>query len=448
MTTSTQDIAGRFATWRRHLPSPYRWATWRWRIFFITWLSYAGFYLTRKGFSVAKIHLQDADGFGASVQDLAWIDGVYLTTYAIGQFVWGMSGDRFGTRRIILMGMLASVIMAIGMGSSNTLFMLGVFFAVQGLCQSTGWAPLSKNVGQFFSQPERGIVMGFWCTNYAIGGFVASALAGWAADQWGWRYAFIVPAIVLFVIWVLFIFLQRNRPEDVGLSSVEVFQGLEEETAATRATGSWADVGVVLRTPMVWLLSAVYFCLKPTRYMVLFWSPMYINEQLGSDMAESGILGSMFDLAGPIAVLFGGFMSDKVFSSRRMPMCVIALIGVAFVLFFFRDLPDTRLALGLGFFAIGFLLYIPDSLVSGTAAIDFGGRRGASTAAGLINGFGSIGAIAGGTMPGWIESFTGEGGDKWGMIFTIMAISVALAAVLLIPQWNRLPATADLDRQA
>jgi OPA family sugar phosphate sensor protein UhpC-like MFS transporter len=182
--------------------------------------------------------------------------------------------------------------------------------------------------------------------------------------------------------------------------------------------------------------------------MVLFWSPMYINEQLGSDMAESGILGSMFDLAGPIAVLFGGFMSDKVFSSRRMPMCVIALIGVAFVLFFFRDLPDTRLALGLGFFAIGFLLYIPDSLVSGTAAIDFGGRRGASTAAGLINGFGSIGAIAGGTMPGWIESFTGEGGDKWGMIFTIMAISVALAAVLLIPQWNRVPATADQDPQA
>jgi OPA family sugar phosphate sensor protein UhpC-like MFS transporter len=412
---------------------------WRWRIFTITWLAYAGFYLTRKAFSVVKVSLQEPDSLAATTQQLAWVDFAYLTTYAIGQFVWGMSGDRFGTRRIILFGMLASVIMAVAMGASGTIMMLGVFFAIQGLCQSTGWAPLSKNVGQFFTQPERGLIMGFWCTNYAIGGFVASALAGWAADEWGWRYAFFVPAIVLLVIWVLFIFLQRNRPEDVGLPSIESFQGLEEETEASRAPGSWADVRVVLRTPMVWLLAAVYFCLKPTRYMVLFWSPTYINEQLGSNMTESGILGAMFDLAGPIAVLFGGFMSDKVFSSRRMPMCVIALIGLAVVLFFFRDLPSTRLALGLGFFAIGFLIYIPDSLVSGTAAIDFGGRRGASTAAGMINGFGSIGAIAGGTMPGWIESFIGPDGDKWGAIFAIMAISVVVAAVLLVPQWNRLP---------
>ncbi len=430
-TSSMNDVAGRFRQWR-------------WRIFFITWLSYAGFYLTRKGFSVATIHLQDAEGLAATDAQIAWINGAYLTTYAIGQFIWGMSADRFGTRRIILVGMLASVVMAVGMGASNTLLWLGVFFGIQGLCQSTGWAPLNKNVGQFFTQPERGVIMGFWCTNYAIGGFIASALAGWAADEWGWRYAFIAPAIVLFVIWVLFVILQRNRPEDVGLPSIESFQGLEEETEATKAPGSWDDVVVVLRTPMVWLLAAVYFCLKPTRYMVLFWSPKYINEQLGSGMAESGILGSMFDLAGPIAVLFGGFMSDKVFQSRRMPMCVLALFGVGLVLFFFRDLPNTRLALGMGFFAIGFLLYIPDSLVSGTAAIDFGGRRGAATAAGMINGFGSIGAIAGGTMPGWIESVIGPEGDKWGTVFMVMAISVVVAGILILPQWNRVPTPSDL----
>lgn len=427
-----------------------RFNVWRWRIFFITWLAYAGFYLTRKAFSVAKIHLQDPDSMAATTQQLAWVDFAYLTAYAVGQFVWGMSGDRYGTRRIILFGMLASVVMAIGMGMSNTLLMLGVFFAVQGLCQSTGWAPLSKNVGQFFSQPERGIVMGFWCTNYALGGFVASALAGFAADQWGWRYAFLVPAGVLLLIWILFILLQRNRPQDVGLPSIDEYQGLAtpEEVQAANRPGSWDDVRVVLRTPMVWLLSAVYFCLKPTRYMVLFWSPVYINERLGSGMAESGILGSMFDLAGPIAVLFGGFMSDKVFGSKRMPMSVMALIGVAILLFFFQDLPDTRLALGCGFFAVGFLLYIPDSLVSGTAAIDFGGTRGASTAAGLINGFGSIGAIAGGTMRGWIETFVGESGNIWGTIFMIMAISLAVAAVLLIPSWNRLPESARQRRDS
>ena len=32
-----------------------RYERWRWQIFAVTWLAYAGLYLTRKSFSVAKI---------------------------------------------------------------------------------------------------------------------------------------------------------------------------------------------------------------------------------------------------------------------------------------------------------------------------------------------------------------------------------------------------------
>jgi OPA family sugar phosphate sensor protein UhpC-like MFS transporter len=95
------------------------------------------------------------------------------------------------------------------------------------------------------------------------------------------------------------------------------------------------------------------------------------------------------------------------------------------------------LSLGLSFFLIGFLLYAPDSLVSGIAAIDFGTKKGASTAAGLINGFGSIGAIIGGTIPGFFK-------DQWGWdgIFMMLGGATLLATILLIPKWNALPPKA------
>src|SRR5206468_7566833 len=148
--------------------------------------------------------------------------------YAIGQFVWRMSGDKFGPRVIVLAGMLASVVVAMAMGFSNTALMMAVFFSVQGLCQSSGWAPLSKNVGEFFSQRERGTMMGFWCTNYALGGLVGSTLAASVAQKFGWRYAFFVPAGGLFIIWILFLLLQRNRPEDAGLPPIEQYHGEKE----------------------------------------------------------------------------------------------------------------------------------------------------------------------------------------------------------------------------
>ncbi len=57
---------------------------------------------------------------------MSWIDGSHLTAYAIGQFVWGICGDKLGTRRVVLAGMLASVAAALAMGASTLTVALGV----------------------------------------------------------------------------------------------------------------------------------------------------------------------------------------------------------------------------------------------------------------------------------------------------------------------------------
>ena len=98
--------------------------------------------------------------------------------------------------------------------------------------------------------------------------------------------------------------------------------------------------------------------------------------------------------------------------------------------------------MGVGMFVIGFLMLIPDSLISGAAAIDFGTKKGASTASGLINGFGSFGQMVGVMLPGAVEALVGKGHDIWSFIFIGLGISLALAGLLLAPQWNRLPPTA------
>jgi OPA family glycerol-3-phosphate transporter-like MFS transporter len=437
------------------LPKNPRYEFWRWNIFFITWLAYAGFYLTRLSFSVAKIGIDKDPGLELSKSMMGIIDGVYLAAYAVGQFVWGMSGDRFGTRKVILIGMFVSVIAGFGMGVSPVALLFGVFFCIQGLCQSTGWAPLAKNMSYFFSQKERGVVMGLWCTNYAIGGVVAVMLAGYIADYFdNWRYAFYGPAAMLFGVWVLFLLLQRNRPRDVGLPPIEEYYGEKEAVLDIRVKpeeepeGSWKTISAVLRNRMVLLLGAVYFFLKPTRYAILFWSTKYVSEKLGTGMGESASVSMCFQLGGPAGVLFAGYMSDKVFQSRRMPISAICLFLLAVVLFLFNPVAGyaidnfsaglTKWVIRGLLFAIGFLLYVPDSLVSGTAAIDFGTKKGASTASGFINGCGSVAAIFGGSLAGWVAETWG-----WNVVFIVLGITICLAGIIIIPKWNALPPTAE-----
>src|SRR5437773_10117494 len=99
---------------------------WRWQIFIITWLAYAGFYLTRKSFAVAKIGLQADPRIGMSKPQMAWIDMANLGAYAVGQLIFGMAGDKVGPRRIVLAGMFGSVLAAVAMGASSAVILLGM----------------------------------------------------------------------------------------------------------------------------------------------------------------------------------------------------------------------------------------------------------------------------------------------------------------------------------
>jgi len=417
---------------------------WRRRIFAVTWLTYIGFYFTRKSFSVAKVGMRGDMALHLDKAVLGAIDAAYLIAYAIGQFVCGIAGDKCGVRKVVSAGMLVSIMAGFAMGASSAVLLFGIFWFANGLAQSSGWAPLTKNVGCWFSRPERGRTYGWWCTNYAIGGLIASPFAGYVADHFhNWRFAFFAPSLVLLGILILFLVGQRDKPEDVGLCPVEEYHGqrMSETTmqdGGERETeGSWRAITAALKNPTVLLLGFVYFFLKPTRYLILLWGPVLVNEKLGTGMGASGLISALFEAAGPLGVLLSGYASDKLFGARRIPVCVISLVFLSLVLFGFNRATHagSPWCLGLMLFSIGFFLFGPDSLIVGTAAVDFGTKKGASTAAGLINSLGSIGAIFGGYLPGVLSQRYG-----WDLLFTGLAITILFAAVLLMPKWNAVPA--------
>ena len=150
-----------------------------------------------KAFSVAKNELKKPEGLGLTKRRCQKWTGLIQRLMRWANFFGSLWGDRYGTRKVVLFGMMASIVTAVAMGMQNTALWMGVLFAAQGMWQASGWAPLGKNMGEFFSQRERGSVMGFWCTNYALGGFIATIIAGYAAKAHGWRHAFFAPAEIL-----------------------------------------------------------------------------------------------------------------------------------------------------------------------------------------------------------------------------------------------------------
>ncbi|MCS3840475.1 sugar phosphate permease [Pseudomonas sp. JAI111] len=415
---------------------------WRVQIFAITWLAYAAFYFTRKAFSVAKLGIAEDPTFMLDKMAMANLDAIYLTAYAIGQFTWGILADRFGPRVVVLGGLLISAAAALVMGSFATLPIFATCMLIQGLAQSTGWSGLCKNIGSFFPAEQRGRVLGLWSSCYAFGGLVASPFAGWWAYTLigTWHAAFFSSAAVVGLVAVLFFIFQRNKPQDVGLPAVEPEPELTaEESYAQSKISALEPLKEILRNRTVLILGLAYFLLKPARYAILLWGPVIVFEQMPSvGKVGAAIIPTSFELAGLLGPILLGLASDKLFGARRMPACVLSLLALTVSLALFMGALHTgsvMLVVAL-LFVMGLTLYGPDSMISGAAAIDFGTAKAGATAAGFVNGCGSVGAILGGLLPGYFDSVT---------VFIVFAGCAMFSALVLIPHWNSRPAGLRTD---
>ena len=78
---------------------------------------------------------------------------------------------------------------------------------------------------------------------------------------------------------------------------------------------------------------------------------------------------------------------------------------------------------------------MPLTLISSVSAVDFGKKDEASSAAGVVNGFGATGQIIGLSIPGIISVRYG-----WDALFIGFGIFILIAALILLPKWNAVPA--------
>ena len=254
-----------------------------------------------------------------------------------------------------------------------------------------------------------------------------------------WRRSFWIPSALLTLIALCFVVFTRNKPTDVGLPEISEDGPANSESLQSAKTGSVLSsreiLALVLRNPVIWLISLMYFFTKMGRYAIFFWLPLYMFEHLGYSLAEAGYTSILYEAAGFGGIVAAGYVSDKLFQSRRMPVGALGMWGVAVTCFFHPQLAAwSHLGNAIGISLIGFFTYGPDALMSGAAAIDAGSPKAAGLAAGVINGVGSFGQMFSGFIVAYITTRFG-----WDSLFYFFVAIHAVAGCLLAIKWNWVP---------
>lgn len=349
----------------------------------VTWISYATYYFGRKGLSVAKVSIEAALGKAS----LYGVETAYLAAYAVGQYVSGWLGDRVGARRLVGVGMLISAVACFAFGASAA----GTFFLVamllNGLSQSTGWPGNVKAMAEWTPPERRGAVMGVWSTCYQVGGIAATSVAAMCVRAWGWPGGFFGPAVILALVGVAVLLLLKPGPLALRHTASDASPAhASPELAAARRR--------LLRSPLIWSYGVCYASLKLIRYSLLLWLPYYLEKVLHYEKVRAANVSNAFEVGGIAGTIVIGLLSDRLRNVPRSVVSAVSLVGLAGAFWLYPILGATGVAGNVvGLALIGFLLFGPDSLLSGAAAQDAGGAAAAALAAGLINGMGSIGAV-------------------------------------------------------
>ena len=133
--------------------------------------------------------------------------------------------------------------------------------------------------------------------------------------------------------------------------------------------------------------------------------------------------------------MLAGWALDHWFKGNWAAVCACMAAGVIAGYLAVIRFGANPAAVAIWFGLVGFMLYGPDTLLCGAAAVQVAGEKNGVAIAGLVNGMGSLGAVVQEQVIGWLV----RGHVQAGMRNTnrlALSISVLMTCLLTIIAWR------------
>lgn len=149
-----------------------------------------------------------ATTFGITTTHAAATGSIFSLGFAVGCLIYGALSDKYGRKRVIVIGLIALTIISLLLGMVHSLTWLIVLRGLQGAAAAT-FSPVALAYAvEMFPAEKRVTTIGFISTGFLVAGIVGQVISGLISQQYGWNAIFHLLAAVyavtsLLVLWLL-----------------------------------------------------------------------------------------------------------------------------------------------------------------------------------------------------------------------------------------------------
>ncbi len=134
--------------------------------------------------------------FSLSAAQLAWVSTSYLLTTAALLVPFGSLADRYGRKRIFLIGMVVTSLASVLCALAPSFGWLIAFRALQGVGGAMTFATVTALLSGVYPPGERGRVLGINVSAVYIGLSLGPVVGGVLTERFGWRSVFVVSLVL------------------------------------------------------------------------------------------------------------------------------------------------------------------------------------------------------------------------------------------------------------
>jgi len=421
----------------------------RWFLLFWLFVLSAVSFLDRVNISIASNSIVETYGF-TNIQ-LGYIFSSLLAGYALFQTVGGRLADRFGSRRVLAVGVLWwGLFTALTAGVSTKIgHALLLFISIRfllGAGEAVVYPASNQFVARWIPVRERGIANGSIFAGVGVGAGLTPPLITYFMLHYGWRASFWVCSIIGCIAGAVWFFAARDTPQEhpsVNRSELEKIRaGLPtsiESGNPKSAALSLIPWSRVLQSKDVWAVTISYFCFGYVAWIFFSWFYRYLATVRGLNLKASGFYAMLPFLAMAVTCPLGGMISDRLTNWRgpRLGRCGVAVVGIGLAsvfLAFGSQVNNARLASVVLAGGAGALYLSQSSFWSVTAGL-------AGPSSGSVSGFMNTGGQCGGFVTAWLTPMV-AGRLGWTASFLVAAALCVVGAIA----WLFVDPSASLTR--
>ena len=285
-----------------------------------------------------------------SKSSLGWVAGVFMICMAFLQIPFGLLSDRFGRKRLIVVGILVFGSGVAMLSVSHSFAALLVARAISGVGAAMFFQTSFTMVGDMYDFHERGKGMGILAAATGLGTVSGYSVGGVLGELYGWRFVFIWLAGFAFVVSMLSLMLHETRPQSHEKRPLGKLLYLSLDLFRTRTIMFATLVGMLC---MMAVVGASYIL------------PFFALDS-GISTASTGLLFIPYAITSSLGASSCGWLSDIV--GRKRPLVAVTLLGGT-ALLLFSHVPASPWLIAVNFAFVG-LCFGPVVTLSTTILVD------------------------------------------------------------------------------